>query len=208
MIIVKQPGPPERLRLPPVQPPHADAPAPVSPQPLRTSPASPCSAAASLAGLWCRRRRRRRHGRGLAAPSACAHPGRAGAGWRESRLFRSGAAGPGGLFPSLLPACPLGSRPQGPLQREGRAWWPDPGSTSYLVDFPVPFSPGQHASFAGRKPKDPESPNVLKGSLEKRKKPFTFQDGNVTLFEYDFSFFTCRNMQVEAFQAMRKLCRG
>lgn len=141
-------------------------------------------------------------------------PGGRGLGGGRVGSFAPGRRGRGGCSPACcLPACPLGSRPQGsrpqgPLQREGRAWWPDPGSTSYLVDFPVPFSPGQHASFAGRKPKDPESPNVLKCSLEKRKKPFTFQDGNVTLFEYDFSFFTCRNMQVEAFQAMRKLCRG
>lgn len=166
MIIVKQPGPPERLRLPPVQPPHADAPAPVSPQPLRTSPASPCSAAASLAGLWCRRRRR--HGRGLAAPSACAHPGRAGAGWRESRLFRSGAAGPGGLFPSLLPAClpfgvPAAGVPAaGPPATRRQSLVAGPGLHFLLGRFPCSFQPRAARFLCGPEAKGPGIPKCFK----------------------------------------------
>lgn len=155
MIIVKQPGPPERLRLPPVQSPHADAPAPVSPQPLRTSPASPCSAAASLAGLWCRRRR----GRGLAALSACAHPGRAGAGWRESRLFRSGAAGPGGCSPASLP---FGVPAAGPPAARRQSLVAGPGLHFLLGRFPCSFQPRAARFLCGPEAKGPGIPKCFK----------------------------------------------
>lgn len=199
MILVKQPGPPQRPRLPPVQPPHAVAPAPASRQPPRTSPASPRAAAAFGAGLRCRRRRRRR-GRGRSAPRVCASLAGGGLGGG-----RGGSPAPRRRGRGLLPSPPAflsGSGLQGRLRQEGRTWWRDWSFTSYLVDFPVHFSPRQHASFAGRKPNGPGIPKPFQMlSLEE---PFTFQEKNVTLFEYVLSFFTCKNMQVEAFQEIRK----
>lgn len=200
MILVKQPGPPQRPRLPPVQPPHAVAPAPASRQPPRTSPASPRAAAAFGAGLRCRRRRRRRRGRGRSAPRVCASLAGGGLGGG-----RGGSPAPRRRGRGLLPSPPAflsGSGLQGRLRQEGRTWWRDWSFTSYLVDFPVHFSPRGHASFAGRKPNGPGIPKPFQMlSLEE---PFTFQEKNVTLFEYVLSFFTCKNMQVEAFQEIRK----
>lgn len=173
MLIVKQPRPPERLRLPPVQPPHAVAPARVSPQPRRWSPASP-RAAASRAGLRCRRRRQGPAPR-TQPPARVRFRTGVGAGGRER-----GSQVPGGRAGRLRPSPPA-RPPAGVSARPaaGRRQSAVAGLVLHFLlgGFPCSFPEARRA---------PNPLHFLKYSLYLRQKPLPFQEGNVPLFEYDF----------------------
>lgn len=141
MIIVKKAEPPERLRLPPVQPHMQSLPPRPPPLPLRTIPAFPSAAAAAAAvsreGLRVLLLSPRAGSR--TAP-VCALPGSAwGLGGGRAAPLAPGRVGRGGCLPqsACLPCLGrLGSRLQSQLLQVVRSWWLDCGSTSYLVNFP------------------------------------------------------------------------